>query len=188
MLFLEGRQRSQGDRRGRDGTAATAQPDPGIFPTLNPRRSCRSTSARRGSQFGRYSYTISGINPEEVYAAADALREKLKELRGLRRAAAVRICFGTSRTSISTSIATAPACPEFRSRKLQGLLRAAYSQNYVYLIKQPDDQYQVILEVEDADRSKPEDLRQLYVRPDGKDTLIPVRTLTKTTTNWGCRG
>ena len=40
--------------------------------------------------------------------------------------------------------------------KLQNLLRAAYSQNYVYLIKKPDDQYQVILEVDDNDRSSPE--------------------------------
>ena len=30
------------------------------------------------------------------------------------------------------------------------LLRNAYSQNYVYLIKKPEDQYQVILEIEDA--------------------------------------
>ena len=51
--------------------------------------------------------------------------------------------------------------------KLQSLLRAAYSQNYVYLIKQADDQYQVILEVEDSDRSSPEDLQQLYVKSDG---------------------
>src|SRR2546426_1825092 len=30
--------------------------------------------------------------------------------------------------------------------------------SYLYLIKKPEDQYQVILEVEDAARSKPEDL------------------------------
>ena len=38
---------------------------------------------------------------------------------------------------------------------IQSLLRNAYSQNYVYLIKQPDDQYQVILEVKDKDRAHP---------------------------------
>ena len=43
--------------------------------------------------------------------------------------------------------------------KLQSLLRAAYSQNYVYLIKQPDDQYQVIVEADDEARTGPEDLR-----------------------------
>ena len=30
------------------------------------------------------------------------------------------------------------------------LLRNAYSQNYLYLIKKPEDQYQVILEMEDS--------------------------------------
>jgi HAE1 family hydrophobic/amphiphilic exporter-1 len=43
-------------------------------------------------------------------------------------------------------------------------MRNAYSQNYIYLIKEPDDQYQVILEVKDHDRAHPEDLDNLYVR------------------------
>jgi HAE1 family hydrophobic/amphiphilic exporter-1 len=34
--------------------------------------------------------------------------------------------------------------------RILDLLRNAYSQNYVYLIKRPNDQYQVILEVKDA--------------------------------------
>ncbi len=38
---------------------------------------------------------------------------------------------------------------------IQSLLKNAYSQNYVYLIKQPDDQYQVILEVKDNERATP---------------------------------
>jgi len=44
------------------------------------------------------------------------------------------------------------------------LMRNAYSQNYVYLIKEPDDQYQVILEVKDKERAHPDDLGDLYVR------------------------
>src|SRR5207245_5388682 len=47
---------------------------------------------------------------------------------------------------------------------IQSLLKNAYSQNYVYLIKQPDDQYQVILEVKDNERATPGDLNNLYVR------------------------
>ena len=39
--------------------------------------------------------------------------------------------------------------------RILALLRNAYSQNYLYLIKKPEDQYQVILEVADAERSKP---------------------------------
>ena len=37
--------------------------------------------------------------------------------------------------------------------RILGLLRSAYAQNYVYLIKKPADQYQVILEVTDSARS-----------------------------------
>src|SRR4029077_18132686 len=47
---------------------------------------------------------------------------------------------------------------------IQSLLRNAYSQNYVYLIKHPDAQYHAILEVKDNERSTPGDLNNLYVR------------------------
>src|SRR5205814_6168911 len=54
---------------------------------------------------------------------------------------------------------------------VQSLLRTAYSQNYVYLIKQPEDQYQVILEVKDNERAQPADLDNLYVRSNTGGTV-----------------
>jgi len=54
---------------------------------------------------------------------------------------------------------------------IQSLLKNAYSQNYVYLIKQPDDQYQVILEVKDNERAQPRDLDNLYVRSNTGSTI-----------------
>src|SRR5262249_39537320 len=57
------------------------------------------------------------------------------------------------------------------------LLRNAYSQNYLYLIKKPEDQYQVILETEDAARENPEDLSLLYIRSDDGQRLIPLKEL-----------
>ena len=78
--------------------------------------------------------------------------------------------------STSTSIAIAPALYGVSTTKLESLLRAAYSQNYVYLIKQADDQYQVIVEAEDKARAGPEDFRQIYVKPDnGQQQAYPVR-------------
>jgi hypothetical protein len=58
--------------------------------------------------------------------------------------------------------------------RIQNLLANAYSQNYVYLIKKPDDQYQVILEANDQDRSKPEDLSLLYIRSDDGSRMVPL--------------
>src|SRR5438477_13206202 len=83
---------------------------------------------------------------------------------------------------------------------VQTLLPTAYSQNYVYLIKQPEDQYQVILEVQDNERAQPADLDNLYVRSNSGGTtgasgaggggittttgtaanLVPLRAVTST--------
>src|ERR1043166_557960 len=63
--------------------------------------------------------------------------------------------------------------------RILALLRSAYSQNYVYLIKKPDDQYQVILEVADEARSNPEDLSLLYIKSDDGKNLVPLKALVK---------
>ncbi len=157
---------------------------PGIFPTLNPQPVLQINIGATGSSFGRYSYAISGINPDEVYAAADLLGAKLATYDGF--VAPPRSNLFRNQPNIDIDIDRDRASTYgVSTAKVQNLLRAAYSQNYVYLIKEADDQYQVILEVDDKDRAGPEDLRQLYVRPDGKDTLIPVRVLTKSTTKLG---
>jgi HAE1 family hydrophobic/amphiphilic exporter-1 len=157
---------------------------PGIFPTLNPQPVLQINIGAGGSSFGRYSYSISGIDPEEVYAAADALNAKFRTYNGF--IAPPRSNLFRNQPNIDIDIDRDRASLYgVSTTKLQNLLRAAYSQNFVYLIKQPDDQYQVILEVDDKDRANPEDLRQLYVRPDGGTALIPVRALTKNDSKLG---
>jgi hydrophobic/amphiphilic exporter-1 (mainly G- bacteria), HAE1 family len=65
------------------------------------------------------------------------------------------------------------------------LLRNAYSQNYLYLIKKPEDQYQVILEMQDSAREHPEDLGLLYIRSDDGQRLVPLRELVTSKTVLG---
>jgi HAE1 family hydrophobic/amphiphilic exporter-1 len=60
---------------------------------------------------------------------------------------------------------------------IETLLRNAYSQNYVYLIKKTDDQYQVILETREQDRKQPQDLAKLYLRSDDGQRLVPLRAV-----------
>ena len=158
---------------------------PGVFPTLNPSPVLQINIGGAGSAFGRYSYVISGIDPDEVYAAADKLGEKLRGYEGFAAPPRSNLFRNTPNIDIQIDRDRA-SLYGVSTAKIQSLLRAAYSQNYVYLIKEPDDQYQVILEVEDADRASPEDLRQLYVKPDGvNDRLIPLRALTKFETKLG---
>ena len=65
------------------------------------------------------------------------------------------------------------------------MLRTAYSQNYSYLIKKPEDQYQVILEMDDSVREKPEDLSLLYIKSDDGRNLVPLRELVSWKTTLG---
>jgi HAE1 family hydrophobic/amphiphilic exporter-1 len=157
---------------------------PGVFPTLNPSPVLQINIGGAGSSFGRYSYVLSGIDPEEVYAAADKFGEKLRGYEGFAAPPRSNLFRNTPNIDIEIDRDRA-SLYGVSTAKIQNLLRAAYSQNFVYLIKQPDDQYQVILEVEDKDRSNPEDLRNLYVKPEGADKLIPVRTFTKFNTKLG---
>jgi HAE1 family hydrophobic/amphiphilic exporter-1 len=184
VIFL----RSAKERPPIDDVVAQLRKDtsgiPGIFPTLNPSPVLQINIGATGSSFGRYSYVLSGINPDEVYAAADALGAKLASYDGFAAPPRSNLFRNTPNIDINIDRDRASMFGVSTS-KLQDLLRAAYSQNYVYLIKQSDDQYQVILEVEDSDRSSPEDLRQLYVKSDTNSAMVPIRTLTKFQTKLG---
>src|SRR5262249_5096091 len=57
---------------------------------------------------------------------------------------------------------------------IETLLRNAYSQNYIYLIKKTDDQYQLILETNDDARRHPDDLARLYVNSHGGSRTVPL--------------
>ncbi len=156
---------------------------PGLQPSLNPSPVLQINIGAAGSNFGRYSYTLSGINPEEVYAASDALLEKLRPYPGFAGPVIPDLFRNTPNLDIDIERDRASLYGVSTSR-LQSLLRSAYSQNYVYLIKQPDDQYQVILEVEDRNRANPENLAQLYVKSDTQ-ALVPLRAVTKSRTTLG---
>ncbi|HWM23839.1 MAG TPA: efflux RND transporter permease subunit [Chthoniobacterales bacterium] len=157
---------------------------PGVMPRLSPQAALRIDIGGGGSSFGRYSYVLSGINPAEVYAAAEKLEEKLSTYDGFVAPARSDLFRNTPNVDIEIDRDRASLFG-ISTTDVQGLLRAAYSQNYVYLVKEADDQYQVILEVDDADRTGPEDLRQLYVKSDTTGAMVPMRSLTKARTSLG---
>jgi len=150
---------------------------PGVFPTLNPQPVLQINIGATGSAFGRYSYVLSGINPADVYAAADKLETKLRSYDGFASPPRSDLFRNTPNLDINIERDRA-GLYGVSTTNLEKLLRAAYSQNYVYLIKQADDQYQVIVEADDKARSGPEDFRQIYVKPDNGTKLIPIRAVT----------
>jgi len=171
---------------------------PGITAVLTPTPVLQISVGATSQTQGQYAYTISGIVPQDVYAVADQLLKKLQQFKGF---ASVRSDYYHDTPNLKIDINRDRAATYGVSTSaIQSLLRNAYSQNYVYLIKQPDDQYQVILEVKDKERAHPGDLDDLYVRSNASGnfssgsggggtiatttsnmtSLIPMRVVTST--------
>ena len=108
---------------------------PGVFPTLNPQPVLQINIGATGSAFGRYSYVLSGIDPEEVYAAADKLAARLSTYDGFASPPRSDLFRNTPNLEINIDRGRAGLFG-VSTTQLQSLLRAAYSQNYVYLIKE----------------------------------------------------
>jgi len=155
------------------GIASTV---PGVVAFLQPNPALEISTGATANAQGQFAYAMSGIDPNEVYATANKMMMKMYEYPGflfvnsdlynhtpnlrvdiLREQAKL---YGVSETRILT------------------LLHDAYSQNYSYLIKKATDQYQVILEVADDERSAPEDLSKLYIKSDDGQRMIPLSAVT----------
>jgi HAE1 family hydrophobic/amphiphilic exporter-1 len=144
---------------------------PGLTAVISPSPVLQINVGATNQTQGQYAFTISGIVPDDVYKAADQLMTKLKTFKGF---ASVRSDFYNSTPNLTVNIDRERAATYGVSTSaIQSLLKNAYSQNYVYLIKQPDDQYQVILEVKDKERATPADLNDLYVRSNSGNTITP---------------
>jgi hydrophobic/amphiphilic exporter-1 (mainly G- bacteria), HAE1 family len=145
---------------------------PGINVVITPQPVLQINVGATNQTQGQYAYTISGIVPDEVYTAADQLMSKLRQFKGF---ASVRSDYYHSTPNLTVNIDRERAAMYgVSTAAVQSLLRNSYSQNYVYLIKQPDDQYQVILEVKDNERATPGDLNNLYVRSNSSSTIGPT--------------
>jgi HAE1 family hydrophobic/amphiphilic exporter-1 len=149
---------------------------PGVVAFLQPNPALEISTGATANAQGQFAYAMSGIDPNQVYETAGKMIAKMYQYPGflfvnsdlfnhtpnlqvdiLREQAKL---YGVSETRILT------------------LLHDAYSQNYSYLIKKATDQYQVILEVADPQRSSPEDLGKLYIKSDDGQRMVPLSAVT----------
>ncbi|HSI85574.1 MAG: efflux RND transporter permease subunit [Candidatus Methylacidiphilales bacterium] len=148
---------------------------PGVMPGLRPNPVLEIPTGVASRNTGKYSLVISGINPDEVYGAADKMVKRIQALPGMgfvysdvmRNTPELRINILREKASSYGVTAT----------DIENTLRTAYSQNFIYLIKQPLDQYQLILEVKDKERREPEDLSLLYVKSSITGQLVPLKAV-----------
>jgi hydrophobic/amphiphilic exporter-1 (mainly G- bacteria), HAE1 family len=155
--------------------AAIFQSVPGTLPGLQPNPVLQISTGASATQTGQFSYSLSGIDPNEVYSTYQKLMARLSEKQGTMFAPPILSDFYQSTPQLKINISREKAASYGVSvTSIENLLRNAYSQNFIYLVKKPQDQYQLILETSDIDRKKPEDLQRLYVQSDDGKSMIPL--------------
>jgi HAE1 family hydrophobic/amphiphilic exporter-1 len=148
---------------------------PGVFTFLRPFPVLEISTGVTSQNQGQYAFSVSGASPDQVYEVGQKLMAKLMEYPGF---LTVSSDYYSNTPNLDIGIRRDQAKTYGVSEtRILTLLRNAYSQNYLYLIKKPQDQYQVILEIEDAARANPENLSQLYIRSDNGQRLVPLGEL-----------
>jgi HAE1 family hydrophobic/amphiphilic exporter-1 len=152
---------------------------PGLFAFLRPFPVLEISTGATQQLQGNYAFSISGVDPNQVYEAGAKLLAKIyqnPDFRNVFETASSDYYNNTPNLDvrIRRDVARTRGVSEAR---ILALLRNAYSQNFIYLIKKPTDQYQVILEVDDRARTEPEDLSLLYIRSDDGKNLVPLSEL-----------
>jgi hydrophobic/amphiphilic exporter-1 (mainly G- bacteria), HAE1 family len=148
---------------------------PGVMAFLRPFPVLEISTGATNQNQGQYAFSISGVNPEQVYDAGAKLTAKLREFPGF---LTVQSDYYNNTPNLDIEIRREQAKINGVSEtRILTLLRNAYSQNYLYLIKKPADQYQVILEAEDKARENSDDLSLLYIKSDDGKRLVPLNSL-----------
>ena len=156
---------------------------PGVMPFLRPFPVLEISTGATSQNQGQYAFSLSGVNPNQVYDVATKLVDKLSAYPGF---ATLSSDYFNNTPNLDVEIRRDQAKTYGVSEsRILGLLRNAYSQNFLYLIKQPEDQYQVILEAKDSARSKPNDLARLYIKSDDGKNLVPLDALVTWRTSLG---
>jgi HAE1 family hydrophobic/amphiphilic exporter-1 len=156
---------------------------PGVIPVLKPNPVLQLSTGATANQQGQFAYAISGIDSREVFSAAEKLTAEMHKFPGFSSVTS-DLFRHTPQLKVDVLRDQAKMYGVSETRILT-LLRNAYAQNYVYLIKKPDDQYQVILEVKDDARDKPSDLSLLYVKSDDGKRMVKLNAVAKWDTTLG---
>jgi len=124
------------------------------------------------SSRGAYQYTLQGWNKRDVYTSAAKMFEQLKKMEQLQgvnsdmQINAPQVKFNILREQAASLGVTA--------QEIQQTLLYAYSGNRVARINTPYDQYDVIIEVPEAQKKIVDDLRALWVSSINTNGLIPL--------------
>ncbi len=144
---------------------------PGIIPLLQPNPVLQISAGATANAQGKYAYAISGLDPEKVYGVATTMIKRMQQIPGM---ASVSSDMNLNTPQLKIDILRDQASSYGVSvQDIETVLRNAYSQKYLYLIKSETDQFQLIMETDPESRARPENLTQLYVKSNN-GSLVPL--------------
>ena len=150
---------------------------PGVLAFLRPFPVLQISTGATNTNQGQYAFALSGVNAKQVYDVAAKLMEQLRAFPGF---ASLSSDYFSNTPNLDIEIRRDQAKMYGVSEaRILALLRNAYSQNYLYLIKKPEDQYQVILEAQDTARAQPTDLSLWRIKSDDGKNLVPLNAVVK---------
>ncbi len=159
--------------------------NPGMLAFVIPQPTLQIATGASSRTQGQFSYAVSGVDPKEVYETAGKLNMKfMMEGAGkyflpiMQGGVSNDMFLQTPQLKIDI-LRDQAASYGVSPTAIETLLRKSYSQNYIYLIKQPTNQYQVILETRDQDRTEPANLDLLYVKSDDGTRTVPLSAVAK---------
>lgn len=149
---------------------------PGIMAFLQANPVLQISTGATSTTQGKFAYALSGTDTALVNRTSQELVSKLQGYPGfLFVNSDLRLNTPNLQIDILRDQASTYAVPV---SSILDTIRNAYSQNYTYLIKETNDQYQVIIEASDRLRDDANDLEKLYVRSLAND-LVPLRAIAK---------
>lgn len=148
---------------------------PGIIPLFSPQPALKISTGATSTNQGNYAYSVSGIDAKAVYESVPKLEARLKTLKGF-RAVSSDLYLNNAQLDIEIDRDLAYSMG-VSAASIEELLKNSYSENYVYKIKAPVEQYQVIVEAKKDERADAENLNRLYLNSSNGPALVPFRTV-----------
>jgi hydrophobic/amphiphilic exporter-1 (mainly G- bacteria), HAE1 family len=156
---------------------------PGVVTFLQPNPVLEISTGATANTQGQFAYALSGFDSDQLYTVAGQFEQKMMQYPGF---LFVNSDLFNHTPNLQVDVLRDQAKEYGVSEtRILNLIHEAYSQNYVYLIKKPTNQYQVIVEVADNDRANPENLSLLYIKSDDGQRLIPLSAVTTWHTSIG---
>jgi HAE1 family hydrophobic/amphiphilic exporter-1 len=134
---------------------------PGVQPLFNPVPVLNLSTGATSTLQGQYAYSISGIDQSVVRHTATELLQALQNTPGFTGVSSDMYLNGLQlKVNINRDLASVYG---ITAQDIENLFEDALSQNYIYLIKTPVQQYQVIVEADNHYRQDPKNLDLLYL-------------------------